>query len=341
MKPIRRKENPEKHIFTGKPSSDSIEMQLYVYNKDSLKESKDLSLDSIKKFVADGNYYWLNIYGLHDADLITALCKKEGVHDLVIQDILDINQRPKFQEDQEYSFLTLKSISQKESIVTEQISFILGGNFLISFQEQRADYFNHIRKRLRDNLGSIREHSPDYLLYTMLESILDNYFTALDKLDQEIESISFLPSQIPLEKIEQGKKLVHYIKRAILPIKEFAQSVEHRQCRDIKPEQIKYFLEIKDLSLTLIDSCDTILYSLESKTNLFFSIQGEKMNQIMKTLTVVTSTFIPLTFIAGVYGMNFKHIPELEWRYGYFAVWIVMVLLFIGMLLFFRKKRWF
>jgi magnesium transporter len=180
----------------------------------------------------------------------------------------------------------------------------------------------------------------------MLESILDNYFKTLNKLDEEIGRFNFTntkkePSPNVLEIIENHKNFVHFIKKSILPIKEFSQIVERGECQYIEQKQIKYFLEIKDLCLTLIDSSDMILASLESATNLFFSLQGHRMNQVMKTLTIVATIFIPLTFIAGIYGMNFKNMPELEWKYGYFGVWMIIILIFLGMLIFLRKKKWF
>jgi magnesium transporter len=217
---------------------------------------------------------------------------------------------------------------------------------LISFQERKADFFEHIRVRLRENKGILRERAVDYLLYTMLESILDNYFRALTKLDEEIEKFDFMntkkePSPNALEVIENDKKLVTFIKKSILPIKEFTQMVERGECQFIEKKHIKYFSEIKDMCLTLIDNCDIILSSLESETNLFFSVQGHRMNQVVKTLTIVSTIFIPLTFIAGIYGMNFLYMPELKWKYGYLGIWLVIICISFGMIIFFRRKKWF
>lgn len=231
-------------------------------------------------------------------------------------------------------------------MITEQISFVFGANFLISFQERKADFFEHIRVRLRENKGTLRERSADYLLFAMLESILDNYFKTLIKVDEEIGKFNFAntkkePSPNTLEIIENQKKFVHFIKKSILPIKEFAQIIERGECQCVEERHLKYFFEIKDLCLTLIDNCDMILSSLESEINLFFSVQGHRMNQVMKTLTIVATIFIPLTFLAGIYGMNFSNMPELEWKYGYLSIWIIMVVTFGGMVLYFRKKKWF
>jgi len=343
----RKKNDPREFTFTGDLKVNELAIQLFKYSKEGCDEISNISPENINAFKKDGNNYWLNIYGLSDTESIVSICEKQGIHSLVIQDILDVDQRPKFQEFENYSFLTLKSIApSEEEMITEQISFVFGANHLISFQERKADFFEHIRIRLRENKGILRERAVDYLLYTMLESILDNYFKALTKLDEEIEKFDFMntkkePSPNALEIIENDKKLVAFIKKSILPIKEFTQMVERGECQFIEKKHIKYFSEIKDLCLTLIDNCDIILSSLESETNLFFSMQGHRMNQVMKTLTIVSTIFIPLTFIAGIYGMNFLYMPELKWKYGYLGIWLVIICISFGMIIFFRRKKWF
>ncbi len=342
----RKKSDPNKFIFTGTKTVDDVDIQLFKYNNNECVETKNIPSD-IESFKDTGFYYWLNVYGLHDPDKITSICESKNIHSLVIQDILDVNQRPKFQEFEDFCFLTIKSTAPAiNELVTEQISFVFGHNFLISFQERKADYFEHIRLRLRENKGIIRERGSDYLLYTMLESILDNYFRTLEKFDSEVESLNFVNikediSPSVLESIENNKKSVHFIKKAILPVKEFTLIIERVENQYIEKRHEKYFLEIRDLCLTLIDNCEIILTSLESSTNLFFSLQGHRMNQIMKTLTIVAAIFIPLTFIVGIYGMNFSNMPELQWKYGYPAVWLLFLLVFCGMFLYFRKKKWF
>jgi magnesium transporter len=343
----RKKNDPGKFTFTGKAPQTVIDIQLFKYKKEECIENKEITPEKVAKFESNGYNYWLNVHGINEPETIALICNNQGIHNLAIQDILDINQRPKFQEFEDFSFLTLKSIVPSENeMITEQISFVFGTNYLISFQERKADYFEHLRFRLRDDKGILRERAADYLLYAMLESILDNYFKTLSKLDEEIEGFDFTntlkePSPDALVIIENHKKFVHFIKKSILPIKEFTQVVERGECKYIERRHIKYFLEIKDLCLTLLDSSDMILSSLESSTNLFFSVQGHRMNQVMKTLTIVATIFIPLTFIAGIYGMNFTNMPELEWKYGYIGIWIVMVSIFSGMMIYFRRKKWF
>jgi magnesium transporter len=343
----RKKGDPGKFVFTGSAPVEGIEIQLFKYNKEESSEEGGISHESIDKFRSDNYTYWLNVYGLNEPDTIASICKKHDIHSLVIQDILDVNQRPKYQEFDNFSFLTLKSIvpSDKE-MITEQISFVTGKNFLMSFQERKADFFEHIRYRLREDKGIIRERGSDFLLFALLESILDNYFKTLNQLDNEVEALNLTDpdkelSPDVLVMIENHKKFVHFIKKSILPIKEFTLIIERGDNRYIEQRHLKYFLEIKDLCLTLLDSCDIILASLESNTNLFFSVQGHRMNQIVKTLTIVSTVFIPLTFIAGIYGMNFLHMPELQWKYGYAAVWVLLIIIFAGMIIFLKRRKWF
>ena len=343
----RKKIDPGKFIFTGNVPDEEIAVQLFKYNKVDCIESKIETPTSIEEFQSDKYHYWLNIYGLSDVDTIASICSRYNIHDLAIQDILDVNQRPKYQEYDDYSFLTLKSIvPSNNELITEQISFILGKNFLISFQERKADFFEHLRYRLREDKGAIREKGSDYLLYGMLESILDNYFKTLTQLDDDIENLNLtdstkelLPSTLVM--IENHKKYVHFIKKSILPIKDFSQILERQENKYIEKKNLKYFLEIKDLCLTLVDSCDILQSSLESSTNLFFSVQGHRTNQIMKILTIVASIFIPLTFITGIYGMNFYNMPEIHWKYGYAAIWLLIIIIFSWMLFYLKKRKWF
>lgn len=344
----RKNINPSAPIFTGKKYTETTGIQLFEYDKDESRETKNYSLEEFNGFIDDNKNHWLNIHGIHDVDKILKICQTLDIHDLVVQDILDINQRPKFQEFDQYSFMTIKSIvpATNRQIQTEQISFVLGKNYLVSFQEKKSDYFEHVRQRLRQKLGKVNARDTDYLLYLLLESILDNYFKTLDSIEQQMDSFGFIeinsdPSPAILGNIEMYKRELHQIKKTILPIKEFIIKIERDNNAFIHNKNLKYFYELKDMCLTLLDSCDHIDMRLESSINLFFSVQGHRMNEVIKILTVVSTIFIPLTFIAGVYGMNFINIPELSWKWGYLGFWVIIVLILIFMIFYFRRKHWF
>ena len=343
-----KKSNPQNLIFTGTKYTEDFKMQLFSYNQNELLEITDFFEKDFNGFTDKTKKYWLNTHAIHDVKQISSICKKTGVHDLVIQDILDVNQRPKFQQYEDYLFFTIKSLLPDDNlkIKVEQLSFILGDNFLISFQEKKADHFEHVRHRLRENIGISRERTSDFLLFLLLESILDNYFKTIDNIEDKVESIALIdvnedPSPEILNTIEFYKRQLHVIKKTINPIRDFATKIEREPFNLIQEKHIKYFFEIKDICLTLLDNCDKIETRLESNINLFFSIQGHRMNQVMKTLTVVSTIFIPLTFLAGIYGMNFINIPELTWKWGYAAFWAIIIVIFIIMLSYFKRKKWF
>ncbi len=344
----RKQINPSQPTFTGVKHEEEVSLQLFSYNNNEYIEDTDYSEQFLDDLLDNTKQHWVNIHGIHDVERIKSICTKLNIHQLAIQDILDINQRPKFQEYETYWFFSIKSMlpSENNDLQLEQLSFILGNNYLISFQEKKADHFNHIRERIRQKIGIIRERGTDYLLYLLFESILDNYTKTINDIEIKAEdlglsAISENPSPDTLLQIETLKRQTYRIRKIVAPFKELISKIEHEELALIEKKHVKYFYEIKDLCLALIDDCDQLEIKLESSVNLFFSIQGHRMNQVMKTLTVVATIFIPLTFIAGIYGMNFSNMPELNWEWGYFGVWCIIIVIFSAMLLYFKKKKWY
>ncbi|GAB4319491.1 MAG: magnesium/cobalt transporter CorA [Bacteroidales bacterium] len=342
----RKKVNPAELIYTGTGSNEKVETQLFEYNSSICKEIDNPDLGAIE-FKNTGLNYWLNIHGIHDVELVNRICLRLGIHGLVVQDILDVSQPPKFQVYDDYLFFTFKSVipDPEFGLYKEQISFVLGRYFLLSFQERKADYFNHVRERLRKNLGKVREREPDYLLYLLIESVLENYLITLNDIDMGLDGIEIPdtekePSPVIIQELEKFRKDVYSIKKMVFPVDDFLIRIEKESDLPVNERHLKYFQELKDLGNQIQYQCEKLEVRIESISNLFFSVQGYRNNQIMKFLTVVASLFIPLTFIVGIYGMNFTYMPELGWRYGYPAVWIVMILVTIGSVIYFRWKRW-
>ncbi|OIP02666.1 MAG: magnesium and cobalt transport protein CorA [Bacteroidetes bacterium CG2_30_33_31] len=344
----RKKINPLLPTFTGKESSEKLHLQLFEYNVNKYLETPDFKFEGFNKFSLDESQHWLNIHGIHDVDQIVNICNKFGIHNLVVHDILDVNQRPKFEEFSNYYFFSIKSILPLQNLKVdfEQLSIILGENFLVTFQEKPSKHFEHIRNSIRENIGVIRQKKADYLLYLILESILDNYFIVVDNIESQISKLTFDyikkdTSPEILNQIEEYKNVINQIIKTINPIKEIIKKMQLAEKKIILKENIKYFSELEDLCLMLLDNSDKLDVRLESNKNLFFSIQSQRMNQVMKTLTVVSTIFIPLTFIVGLYGMNFHNMPEINWKFGYLMVWIIILLSSIGMIVYFRRKKWF
>lgn len=344
----RKRINPYKFVFTGEKYADDTKLQLFSYNPDEIVEEVDLKENKFTGFAEDNKFYWLNIHGIHDIEKIQSISNKIKLHNLTIQDILDINQRPKFQNYDNYWFFSAKTVSPvtNNELELEQLSFILGKNYLVSFQEKVGDHFDHIRYRLREKVGLSRDRGSDLLLYLLFEAIFDNYLKTLETIEQKLGELIVIdinedPSPRILKTIEHYRRKTHQIKRKIVPTKEFIAKIEREEDGFIDARHLKYYSELKDICLSIIDDCDKLLVRLDSQENMFFSVQGHRMNQVMKTLTIVATIFIPLTFIAGIYGMNFNYMPELTWKWGYFGIWGVMLLALLLMIYYFRKKRWF
>lgn len=340
--------DPFKMEFIGNQYLDETSMQLFQYNKDKFVEVKNFKEIDLDGFPEKDSVYWLNIHGIHDVELIKKICYKLQIHHLVVQDILDTGQRPKLQDFEAYLFVSVKSIlpSKNNELQIEQISFILGSNYVLSFQERPADFFEHIRQRIREYKGMARERSADYLLYLLMESILDSYFTTLDDIEPKIyDLISINNEEDPEPKIiveiEDFKKQILLINKALKPLYDAITSIEKGLSDKIQDQHIKYFNDLQDQCTQALENSEALIHRLDSGINLFFSIQGHRANQVMKMLTIVASIFIPLTFIAGIYGMNFQVMPELNWPNGYYFVLVFMFIILAGMLVFFKKKKWF
>lgn len=323
-------------------------IQTFYYNIENATENKEFSIANIKEFPKKDSKSWLNLHGIHEEDIVLAVARQLKIHHLSIQDIFDIQQRPKFHLFDTYFFVNIKSkfIEEDEDLNAEQISFVLGKDFLVSFQQKKRDHFQHIRERIHLNKGIVRERGCDYLLFLMLEAILNEYDLMIDHLLQEVEDFQLMdvnqdPSPNLLKEIEYQKKKVQIIRKAIFPIKEFCTHVESHENPFIEETNLKYFKDLKEFCRNLLDDTDEAKVTLEANINLFFSIQSHRMNQVMKILTIVSTIFIPLTFLAGVYGMNFTHMPELDWPYSYGLIWVVFLVMFVGMMIYFKRKKWF
>jgi magnesium transporter len=227
----------------------------------------------------------------------------------------------------------------------EQISFVLSDNFLVSFQEKEGDLFDGFRDRIRLDLGRVRKKKGDYLLYRLIDIIVDSYYTVLDKVGDVIEEIEENvyenPSNQTFVEIQQLKKELIYLRKALYPLREAVGKIVKGETEYIQEDNIRYYSDVYDHVAHIIDSLETYKDLTSSLLDIHINAMNTKMNEVMKVLTVISTIFMPLTFIVGVYGMNFDNMPELGWRYGYFAVWGVMCVIFVAMLMFFRKKKWF
>lgn len=351
-----RKVQPYNFEYTGRHKSEPVEMQLFVFNQDGYEEYKKVSLDRVLKECRDelqvNDVKWLNVHGLHDAGLIKRIGELLDVQPFIISDILNTSRRTRIEELGDVLFFSVKSVLPEEedgAVLTEQISFLLKDNLIISFQEKRNDYFNHIRERIRTGTGVVRMKKNDYLLYLMLDAIMENFFITIENYEDRIDAISaegkFNYKSNFIEVIERNRDNLNYLKRSINPIREALYNLkslrEDEDFQNIRKGNHGYFERLHQKCLELLDQVEYDLIALDSASNFHFSAQSQRMNQIMKTLTIVSVIFMPLTFIVGVYGMNFDNMPELHSQNGYFIVLGVMALLILGMIAYFKKKDWF
>ena len=338
--------------YTGLHRNKQIEMQLFVYDNSSVNEYENGTIDSLEKHINLTKINWLNIHGLSDIDLLKEVAAHFDIDNFMLADILNTTRRTKLEEEHDVLFFNIKSMLPSETtddIRVEQISFLLKKGILISFQEKRSDFFTHIRERIRTNSGIVRNKKADYLLYILLDAIIGNFYITIENEEDKIEDLIDLTKNsadpIILEKIEKHRDNFNFLKRSIIPLRDSLYDIKSIKEDDvfdeIDSENFSFFSRLHQKCLELLEQIESDMGSLESASNFFFAAQTHKMNEIMKTLTIISVIFIPLTFIVGVYGMNFDNMPELRYHNGYYMVVGFMFLVVIGMVFYFKRRRWF
>lgn len=287
---------------------------------------------------------WINIDGIHDPKIIGDLGEHFGFHTLLLEDIMNTEQRPKIDDFEDHIFIILKMLNySKREVVTEQISIIIGKNFVISFQESEGDIFDPIRKRIRENKGKLRKRGPDYLAYSLIDAIVDHYFAVLEKLEEQIEeaeeSITRPASEI-IKVMPQLKRQTISLQRSIWPLREVVSGMMRSESPLIKKTTAIYLRDVYDHTIQVMDTIETFRDILSGMLEVYLFSVSNRTNEIMKVLTIIGTIFIPLTFITGIYGMNFDLMPALKWEYGYFTVLVGMLIIIISLLFYFRKRRW-
>lgn len=332
--------------FIGKKKLEKARAQLFSFDEHEVHFQEHLKEFQSYDSLDQNKVYWLNLHGIHDVKLIEKVGHALQLDRLTLQQIVDTTQRPKVDDFEHYLFFSIKSIEREEDdhLNVEQMSFVLGNRFVASFQEEPGDHFGHIRSKIKEGVGPIRKRDSDYLLFQLLDAVLDNYFETIDVINQGVAALETQtltnPTQETLLLIEKAKKSAELIKKSLSPFKEALTNILKDRTHFLRKSNRKYFRDLRNSCSNAIEGIDGTLKSLESLTNIYFSSLSQKMNETMKVLTLVATIFIPLTFIAGIYGMNFDNMPELRYKYGYFAVWGVMLLIMIGMLVYFRRKKW-
>lgn len=334
-------------VFIGEQKVDQVDLKLIDYDNEGIKELKLKTIEDAATCKDKDTVSWINIYGLHDTGLINEIGELFKLHPLTLEDILNTGQRPKMEEYDDYLIFTLKMMSLDENlgkIRSEQVSIVLGATFLITFQERPGDVFEPVRNRIRKSKGRIRKRGCDYLAYALLDTIVDNYLIIIGRLGEKIEEIGSdlisNPSKELLTNIFTYKQEISYLRKSIRPTRDFILQMSRIDSDFLSEETTPFVKDLLDLSTQAVEIIDIYGEMLSDHLNVYDSITNNKLNEIMKVLTIFSVVFIPLTFIAGIYGTNFEYLPELKYKYSYFIFWGVLIITAIGMLGFFKRKKW-
>lgn len=335
-------------VHVGAERAEETRIRIMDYDEGSVREKDKADLEACLPFRDTASVTWIDIEGLQDVGLLERLGNSYGLHPLIMEDILNTDQRPKADDLESYIYVVLKMLDvdrSSQEIVSEQVSVVFGRNYVISLQEGReGDLFDSVRERIRGGKGRIRKMGPDYLAYALLDTIIDHYFLILENIAERIETLEEElvsdPRPETLHQIHRLKQEMIFLRKAAWPLREVVNGLEKSESALIRPATKIFLRDIYDHAIHIIDSIETYREMLSGMLDIYLSSVSNRMNQVMKVLTVIATIFMPLTFIAGIYGMNFKSMPELGWPWGYPLVWLIMLGVAGVMIYFFKKRNW-
>jgi magnesium transporter len=333
-------------LLNNRPSEKDVLLELIQYNEQDYFKCEDLPINELLNHLKPDCINWINLDGLQDHSIINRIAEHFCLHSLMVEDIVDEHQ-PKSEEFDQYLFVTLKMLHRIDGckISYEQISFVLGKDYLLSFQQDPGDFFEPFREKIKLDQGRVRKKKADYLLYRLIDIIVDNYYSVLDNIGEQIEeiedSIYSNPTEKEFKRIQLLKKELIFLRKALYPLRDAIYKLVRNESDFIEESNERYFSDIYDHVVHLIDSMDTYRDLTSSLMDIHINTLNTRMNEVMKVLTVFSTIFMPLTFIVGVYGMNFQYMPELSKPWGYPAVWGIMIVIAVVMVRYFRKKNWF
>ena len=334
-------------VHVGEQRTERVRIRLLDYDEEHLEERDVAGIDECFVYKDKPTVSWINIDGVHRVDLVENIGKCFDLHPLIMEDILNTTQRPKLQDLEDYICLIFKMITYNETenhLHIEQVTLILGPNFVISFQEMEGDVFDEVRERIRKGKGKIRKMGADYLAYALLDAVVDNYFVVLEKIGEDIESLEDelleSPDARTVEGIHNLKRELIFLRKSVWPLREAIMGLEKGESHLIQDKTAIYLRDVYDHTIQVIDTIETFRDMVSGMLDVYLSSVSNKMSEVMKMLTIIATIFIPLTFLAGIYGMNFKYMPELEWPLAYPILLLIMISVVLFMLSYFRKKKW-
>lgn len=339
--------SPGSIVHIGEQKVDQVKISLIDYNNEKHDIKILSSIEDAYSHRDTETVSWINIIGLHDPNILQDIGTHFDVHALTLEDIVNTEQRPKIEIFDEYIFIVLKMIfysDKRETIETEQWSIILGNKFVITFQEKEGDLFDPIRTRIKIQKGRLRRRGADYLTYALIDIVVDNYYLIVENIGEILESIEEEvlenPDKTIPQKIQSFKKDLLWLRKTLWPLREAISNLNKQETELIVESTTPYLQDLYDHTIQVVDTLETFREMATGILELYQSTVSNKMNEVMKVLTIVASIFIPLTFIAGIYGMNFENMPELKWPFGYFMAWTLMILIGAMLVIVFRKRKW-
>ena len=340
--------SPGTLVHVGEKKIEKVRIRIIDYDEAHFEETEPKMVEECFPFKDKPTITWINIDGLHDIEIIEKIGKHFDLHPLVLEDIVNTEQRPKIEDFGDHIFVVLKMLyyddKEKNQLEAEQVSLIFGSNFVISFQERLGKIFEPLRERIRKGKGRVRKLGTDYLAYALIDSIVDNYFVILEQFGERIEDteqeLATNPTAETLQTIRVFKKEMIFLRKSIWPLREVVNLLERGESSLIQESTGIYLRDVYDHTIQIIDSVESYRDMLSGMLDVYLSSISNKMNEVMKVLTIFAAIFIPLTFVAGIYGTNFTFIPEFEWQWSYFAFLLVLFLIAITMLVYFRRKKW-
>ncbi len=332
-------------VYTGETKNERIKISLIEYNESEFIEEEFYDLSECISHVKPHLVKWINVEGIHKTEVIEKIGKLYNIHPLTLEDIVHVDQRPKFEDYDTYVVAIMKMINYTDKVTAEQLSVVLMDNMVISFQEPHGgDAFDIIRTRLRQAKGRIRKVGADYLAYALMDAVVDHYFHAIEKIGDAVERIeeeiiSDNDNKSLLELYALKREMI-YLRKQVWPMRDMISNVVRSETKLINPSTDIYLRDLQDHVTRIIDTVETYRDLLSGIMDIYLSTNANKMNEVMKVLTIMSSIFIPVTFIAGVYGMNFEFMPELKSPYGYTITWGVMISVMAGLIIYFKRKKW-
>lgn len=339
---------PGTAVYTGNKKLTETRISVLNFTADNFHETNGKTLEECLPPNKEPGITWINIEGLNNTKLIEQLCQRYNIHPLTLEDILNVSQRPKVEEFENYVFLTLKILlwrTKRNTFSSDQLSLVFGNDFVLSFQERGSTLFNNIRERLcSESTQRLRQQGADYLVYRLTDTVIDYYFVILEELGYQVEKVEELivnnPQPQNTRTIYRLKRQIISLRKAIWPVREMLSHLLQMEDKFVTPFTRVYLRDLYDHIVQAIDTIETFRDMLSGMLDMYLSSLTNRMNEVMKTLTIIATIFIPITFIASVFGMNFDYMPELHWRWAYFVVLGIMFSIALSMIYYFWRKKW-